>query len=451
MKAQKLGPVVAFVLWASACHMGGLCTIGHEAGACPPYASCFAGQNPKVGDRGICVYNEPVISSFSPLEAAHGATLVIYGEKFNALNKVSLNGVDAEILSATDTEIAVRVPKNMHCSGLIEITAGDKTVLSTTPFTYVPTAFVSTFAGSGKQDFANGQGSEAAFSWPVGLAIGAEGKLFVADHNNYGIREISPEGHVELFVGLNTADTPLDIAVDLQNNLYVVNSSRHLIQKITPTGEVSTFAGGTQGFADGQGSSARFNFNNSGGITIDAAGNLFVADTDNHRIRQITPEGEVSTFAGSGIAGSIDGEAALAEFDSPGGIAIDLTGNLWVADAGNHRIRKITPEGEVSTLAGSTQGFANGRGSNARFSSPWGIAIDMAGNLFVADADNHRIRKITPEGVVSTFAGSGISGLLDGGPTLARFDLPAGLTMDMEGNLYVADSFNHCIRKIILE
>jgi len=229
-----------------------------------------------------------------------------------------------------------------------------------------------------------------------------------------------------------------------------MSSSTHENQTVI----VSTFAGGGPlgsdggGLADGQGSAARFKF--PAGIAIDATGNLYVAEENNHRIRKITPKGEVSTFAGSGPTGLgnggfADGQGSSSQFRLPSGIAIDAAGNLYVADY--NRIRKVTPKGEVSTLAGGKQGFADGQGSAAQFNSPFGIAIDKAHNLYVADTFNHSIRKVTTEGEVSTLAG-GEEGFADGQGSASKFRLPSGIAIDAAGNLYVADTKNHRIRKI---
>ncbi|MDR2208343.1 MAG: hypothetical protein LBE22_05150 [Azoarcus sp.] len=208
---------------------------------------------------------------------------------------------------------------------------------------------------------------------------------------------------------------------------------------------VSTFAGGEQGFADGKGGDAKFN--RPVGIASDAAGNLYVADTENHRIRKITPAGEVSTLAGD-EEGFADGIGSDAKFSFPIGIASDAAGNLYVADVVDHRIRKITPAGVVSTLAGGDEeGFADGIGSDAKFLGPIGIASDATGNLYVAEFGNHRIRKITPAGEVSTLAG-GERGFADGIGSDANFNRPSGIVSDAAGNLYVADSWNDRIRKI---
>ena len=171
-----------------------------------------------------------------------------------------------------------------------------------------------------------------------------------------------------------------------------------------------------------------------------------MADDINHRVRKITSTGTVSTLAGS-VLGSADGAGTAAQFNRPTGVAVDASGNIYVADAKNHRIRKISSDSTVSTLAGSTEGFSEGSGTAARFSEPVGLALDASGNVYVADSDNSRIRKITPDGTVSTLAG-GSAGFADGTATTARFDSPSGVAVDAAGNVYVADRQNHSIRKI---
>jgi sugar lactone lactonase YvrE len=250
--------------------------------------------------------------------------------------------------------------------------------------------------------------------------------------------------------------SPAGVAIDAEGNLILADSDNHCIRKVTPDGTVSTLAGsreGENGFADGAAADARFYWPE--GVAIDAEGNIIVADRNNYCIRKVTPDGTVSTLAGSreGENGFADGAAADARFNWPEGVAIDAEGNIIVADSNNHCIRKVTPDGTVSTLAGSREGengFADGAAADARFNWPAGVAIDAEGNIIVADSGNDCIRKVTPDGTVSTLAGSreGEDGFADGAAADARFRGPEGVAIDAEGNIIVADSGNHCIRKV---
>jgi gliding motility-associated-like protein len=295
----------------------------------------------------------------------------------------------------------------------------------------------------------------AQFNSNAGLIFDSLGNLFITDTYNHKIKKITPWGEVTTFAGSSQGDTdgasstaqfnlPTGIGIDSKDNLFVADVANHRIRKITSAGVVTTFAGSSQGFADGNGTIAQFNNPNS--IAFDSSGNLFIGDSSNERIRKITSAGVVTTFAGSS-QGDTDGASSTAQFNTPFGIGIDSSNNLYVADMRNHKIRKITPLGVVTTFAGSSQGDADGTGTEAKFNNPKGVIIDPSGNLIVADLVNHKIRKITSAGVVTTFAGSS-PGETDGNGTLAQFNLPNRTVLDPAGNIYVADLGNHRIRKI---
>lgn len=376
---------------------------------------------------------------------------------------------------------------------------------------------VTTFAGPRETYGAvDARGSMARFSYPLGVAADALGNVYVADSYNHTIRKISPEGAVTTLAGLagisGSADgagsaarfnQPWAVATDGDGNIYVSDSSNNTVRKISPSGVVVTLAGiaHTAGLTDGPLGTGLF-----GGdvmsLAIDASGNVYVADTINYAIRKITPagflttlaklakfpvgvaagaggtiyvtvqddnsvfkitaSGAVTTLAGAPSSGNADGTGSAARFSRPQGLATDAGGNVYVADVNNSTIRKITPEGVVTTLAGQagTFDYADGAGSNARFYAPYGLAVDSSGNVFVADTYNHSIRKITPGGVVTTLAGSGLrretgapqfyglAGSADGPADLARFWYPHGIAIDSSGTLYIADTINRTIRKI---
>ncbi len=319
---------------------------------------------------------------------------------------------------------------------------------------------VTTFAGSGATGSTDATGIAASFNLPYGVCTDASGNVYVADGGNNKIRKITPAGVVSTFAGSGTAgstdatgiaasfNSPRGVCTDATGNVYVADELNHKIRKITPAGVVSTFAGsGTAGSADATGIAASFYY--PCGVCTDATGNVYVADYSNHKIRKITPAGVVSTFAGSGTAGSTDATGIAASFYAPIGVCTDAAGNVYVADANNSKIRKITPAGVVSTFAGSgANGSTDATGIAASFNFPYGVCTDATGNVYVADYSNHKIRKITPAGLVSTFAGSGVVGSTDATGIAASFNLPYGVCTDASGNVYVAEEGNHKIRKI---
>ena len=323
---------------------------------------------------------------------------------------------------------------------------------------YTPYAFTN-FAGAVKSSgITDGLGGAARFDQPSGVATDEANNIYVSDSANT-IRKITPSGLVTTLAGtaglpgasngLGTNaqfNSPSGLAVDMIGNVYVADSGNHLIRKISALGEVTTLAGspGQPGSADGANGVARFN--NPEGVTVDAAGNIYVADTFNNTVRKITADGVVTTLAGDPSRyGYGDGKGDNAQFASPLGLASDTTGIIYVADSGNNAVRKVTPDGMVTTLAGnpSRYGFTDGTGIGAEFFSPQGVAVDSAGNIFVAEETNDMIRKITPSGVVTTLAGTpSLEGSADGVGSKALFYGPVGVAVDGLGNLYVADSNN---------
>lgn len=317
--------------------------------------------------------------------------------------------------------------------------------------------------------FADGIGGAVRFNMPFDLAVDAAKNVgYLTDGGNRLIRKVDfTSGAVTTLAGIpprqGTTDGPADqaafnqpfgLAVDAQGNAYVADCENHLIRKITSQGVVSTLAGqpgeqGQGGFNNGPGASALFSWPSD--VAVDAKGNVFVADFGNHCIRMISPDGIVSTFAGDpGNPGWADGPGATAQFTYPEGLTLGPDGNLYVADTANEVIRMITPDGTVSTFAGSgMRGLTDGIGTEAAFFQPYGVTTDQGGHLLVADTGNQAIRSIDlATGAVTTLAGNGRAGAADGDGSAARFNMPVRVMADPRGFLLVADSWNHAIRKV---
>jgi len=343
-----------------------------------------------------------------------------------------------------------------------------------------PYAF-STLAGdAGNAGSADGIGRAARFHTPNGVAVDSAGNVYVADWGNQTIREVTPAGVVTTLAGLagspGSADgkgsaarffRPSGLAMGPAGNLYVADSGNHTIRLVTSAGRVTTLAGmaGSPGSTDGPSSAAQFCDPHD--VAVDRAGNVFVADTANQRIRKVTTRGIVETLAGpTGMpfdrVGWRDGAGHEARFNYPWSVAVDLAGNVFVADRDNDTIRKVTPAGVVTTFAGTAQiGWTNvgaatyyrlpsrdGTGTAVQFGAPSGVAVDKAGNLYVADQAHSTIRMVTPAGMVTTLAGKADEvGSADGTGSAAQFDMPNGMAVDSAGNVYVADPRNHTIRK----
>lgn len=322
---------------------------------------------------------------------------------------------------------------------------------------------VSTFAGDDGQTQVDGIGAAARFAAPNAIAKDSQGNFYVSDTGNNSIRRVTPWGAVSTWARIDSR--PTGLALDTSDNLYIADTPNHRILKIAPNGVVNTLAGsssGEMGYVDGAASAARFSYPD--GLAADAAGNVYVFDgwgdslsTSNPRIRKISPSGVVSTLAGGGGGqGFVDGTGAAARFSSAGQLAVDGAGNVYVADTVNKAIRKVTPSGLVSTVIGGPipPGTERGAGSATQFGSVEALALDSAGNIYVADRVNHSVRKITPAGVMSTVAGAGpygsggLYGFVDGTGTAVRFSSPTGIVVDAAGNLQVVDAGNRAIRTV---
>jgi hypothetical protein len=397
------------------------------------------------------------VTGIKPDAGKHGDTIIITGTHFNlnpADDTVKFNGKTAVVQKASADTLFVIVPLGAG-SGVVTVNG---IMVPGPAFSYTPVVMVSTFAG-GQSGYLDGPDSLARFNDPDAICFDPQGNMYV-DDGDYRIRKIAG-GLVSTLAGdggsgyINGPDSLAEfffatgIAADIHGNVFVADDEAHRLREISG-GMVSTYAGtGVIGNQNGPVATAQFYGPVS--LAFDTQGNLFVVEGDD--LRKISPSGIVSAFVGPtsiGVSGFMDGPDTTALFNNPIGLAIDVQGNAYVADDNNKRIRKITPAGLVSTLAGTgTQGFKDGQGDSAQFYQLHGVAVDAQGNVYVTDW--HCIRKITPSGVVSLFAGTYTPGFADGPAATALFDFPVGLAFDAPGNLYVADANNTRIRKITFE
>jgi DNA-binding beta-propeller fold protein YncE len=322
------------------------------------------------------------------------------------------------------------------------------------------TGTVTTFAGSITGGYGNGTGTGALFNNPIGIALDAQGNIYVSDSFNNRIRKITKAGVVTTFAGNGTAGYangagasaqfygPQGLTVDAQGNVFVADFGNNVIRKISTAGIVSTVAGNTTtGYVDGAGATVA-EFNGPAAVAVDKQGNLYVADFNNNMIRKITSAGVVSTVAGTTTAGYVNATnnattGVYALFNNPNGIVLDATGNMYVSDIGNNAIREITPAGVVTTIAG-------GPGQTDLIGNPGGLALDAKGNFYITD-ETGRVIELTASKVLYSLAGTtNIAGFADGAGITAKFNTPQGIGVDASGNIYVADFNNNSIRKVVV-
>ena len=334
------------------------------------------------------------------------------------------------------------------------------------------TGTITTIAGTGGRGFSGdgGPAVEAELRNPSGVAVDGAGNLYIADTFNHRIRKVDSTGTITTVAGTGqygfggdggpaTAVRlayPDDVAVDGAGNLYIAESSDDRVRKVDSTGTITTIAGtGRFGFRGDGGPAVKADLFNPSGVAVDGAGNLYIADVSNHRIRKVDSTGTITTIAGTGGSGfSGDGGPAVeAKLYNPRGVAVDGAGNLYIAESGNERIRKVDSTGTITTIAGTGErGFSGDGGPavEAKLYNPRGVAVDGAGNLYISDATNSRIRKVDSTGTITTVAGTGQYGFSgdDGPAPAARLAFPRGVAVDGAGNLYIADFGNHRIRKL---
>lgn len=365
------------------------------------------------------------------------------------------------------------MPGTTHRSFVREVLAASIPVLVVFLFAIPANSqTINTYAGDGVAAYSGdgGPAVNAALNHPKGMAIDPAGNIYVADPDNYRIRMINTFGMISTYAG-NGVDAEsgdgglaanasfsdvMSVARDPQGNLYVADSSNRRIRKISPLGIVTSIAGiGIEGFSGDGGPAVNAMLGRPVSLVLDPSGNLYFADSTAQRIRKIDATGIISTVAGNGLAGfSGDGGSALsASFNFPLGVALDATGNIYVADGNNNRIRKITPGGIISTVVGNGNGGFSGDGGNASSAAlniPSDVTFDLSGNMYIADAGNNRVRVVNPSGVISTIAGTdnnGYSG--DGGsPTQAMLNYPWGVAVDVTGAVYIGDRANCRVRTI---
>ncbi len=397
------------------------------------------------------------LNAMNPESGPKNTVVTFTGTNFGTdtnMVKVFFDDIEAEVQQVSQTSIVAVVPPKAF-TGVVRILIGEQE-LNGLVFDYqISDVQVSILAGV-TQGFVDGNAAIAQFSFPDDITIDQNGDLFITEGFNNSVRKITFEFEGDLLAdivistlagngssgfldgnGQNAQfDAPTGITIDNDGNLYISDTFNHTIRRITSSGEVSTLLAVDPVF-------------DPRGITIDSEGNIYVIDGSNHRISKVILPNEINTFVGDGISGFINGDITNARFSFPKDITIDSEGNFYVTDSNNNSVRKITPSGTVTTLAGDgTSGFEDGIGSEAKFNFPQGITIDIEDNLYVVDVGNHSIRKITSSGMVSTIAGNGTSGFNSGVGSEAQFNQPRGITIDSDGNLFVVDRGNHSIRKI---
>jgi sugar lactone lactonase YvrE len=342
-------------------------------------------------------------------------------------------------------------------------------------FSFINAQTITTVAGSGTPGFTGDGGAaiSAEVNHPYGVAVDATGNIYIADGANHRVRKVNTSGVITTFAGNGTSgysgdggsatsaqlSFPVAVTVDGSGNIYIADNNNSCIRKVNTLGIITTAAGnGTlQGYGGDGGPATSAKMIWPYGVALDGSGNIYVADTYNNRVRKVNTSGIISTYAGNGSAGysGDGGPATSARLNNPWGIAVDGSGNVYIGDSKNNCIRKVNNSGVISTIAGNNiPGFSGdgGLATSAQLNNPTGMTLDASGNLFISDIANNRVRKVNTFGIISTFAGNGIRGFSgDGGSSItAELANPNAVALDGAGNVFVADTGNQRIRKIAL-
>ncbi len=331
---------------------------------------------------------------------------------------------------------------------------------------------ITTVAGNGTADYSGdgGPAALAALDEPCGVAVDFSGNLYIAAYHNNRIRKVSASGIITTVAGNGTVGfsgdggraasaqlyLPSGVALDASGNLYIADKGNNRIRKVSASGIITTVAGnGTGGYGGDGGPATSAQLSGPFAVTLDAAGNLYIADWTNQRIRRVSTSGVITTVAGNGAAdyGGDGGPATSAPMYYPCGMAVDASGNLYFADNGNNRVRKVSTSGIITTVAGNGTGGYGGDGGAATAAQLWGpvgVALDSSGNLYIAEALNNVIRKVNASGIITTVVGNGTGGYSGDGSAAASAQLsePYSIALDSAGNLYIADVRNQRIRKV---
>jgi uncharacterized protein YjiK len=442
----------------------------------PPTISTLAGGG--VGDGGLAVN--------APVDAPEGVAVDAAGNMYiadsgnNRVRKVSTSGTITTVAGngsygfsgdggpATNASLSYPTGVAVDAAGNLYIADRNNSRVRRVS----TSGTITTFAGTGMFGFSGdgGPATGAMLHNPYGVAVDTAGNLYIADYFNSRVRKVSTSGMITTVAGNGffgssgdggpatsaSLSYPSSVAVDAAGNVYIADTYNSRVRKVSSSGTITTVAGnGTSGFSGDGGPATSARLRDPQGVAVDAAGNLYIADSSNNRVRKVSASGTITTIAGTGSPGffgnGLPGTRAF--LYGPSGVAVDTAGNLYIADSSNNRVRKVSTSGTITTVAGNGSSGHWGDGgtaTNAGLASPWGVAVDAAGNLYIADSDNHRVRKVSMSGTITTIAGTGSYGFSgDGGPaTNASLAFPTGVAVDAAGNVYIADSDNHRVRKV---